>query len=147
MGSSPVAVAKIVTLGKFCMLCFLVTIIFLRFGFLPYYQRIKAVVSKIILGAVSGCFEKNLLQTNLHISTVFYFLFFLYLSTFLILLNLFHANNPFLYAPKRSENFRFSGVFRGYMNGSLAWNGLTMENAWNLNVRHSINRSVFYNKQ
>ena len=80
-----------------------------------------------------------------HISTVF--LFFVYLSTFLILLNLFHANNPFPYVPKKSEKYRFSDVFRGYINGTLAWNGLTMENAWNLNVRHSINRSVFYNKQ
>ena len=75
------------------------------------------------------------------------FLFFVYLSTFLILLNLFHANNPFLHAAKTSENYRFSGVFRGYINGTLAWNGLTMENAWNLNVRHSINLSVFDNKQ
>ena len=101
VGSSPVAVAKIVTLGKFCMLCFLVTIIFLRFGFLPYYQRIKAVVSKIILGAVSGYFEKNLLQTNP--TFLQFFLFFVYLSTFLILLNLFHANNPFLHAGKHQK--------------------------------------------
>ena len=75
------------------------------------------------------------------------FLFFVYLSTFLILLNLFHANNPFLHAAKTSENYRFSGVFRGYINGTLAWNGLTIEYAWNLNVRHSINRRVFHNKQ
>ena len=140
----PLQSLRLLLLGKFCVLCFLVTI-FLKFALLPYYQRIKAVVSKIILGAVSGYFEKNLLQANP--TFLLFFLFFVYVSTFLILLNLFHVNNPFPYVPKRSENYRFSGVFRGYINGTLAWNGLTMENAWNLNVRHSINRSVFYNKQ
>ena len=129
----PLQSLRLLLLEEFCVLCFLVTIIFLRFTLLPYYQRIKAVVSKIILGAVST------------VSTVF--LFFAYLSTFLTLLNLFHANNLFPYAPKRSENYRFSGVFTGYINRSLAWNGLTIENAWSLNVRHSINCSVFYNKQ
>ena len=131
--------------GKFCVLCFLVTIVFFRFALLPYYQRIKAVVSKIILGAVSGHFEKNLLQTNPTFLLVFYFLF--TLSTFLILLNLFHANNPLLHAPTTSESYWFSGVFRGYINGTLAWNWLTTENAWNLNARHSINFSIFHSKQ
>ena len=42
------------------------------------------------------------------------FVFFVFLSTFLILLNLFHANNPFIHAAKTSENCRFSGVFKGY---------------------------------
>ena len=88
--------------------------------------------------------EKSITNER-HISTGF--LFFVYLSTFLILLNLFHANNSFLHAPKTSENYRFSGVFLGYINRTLAWNGLTMENAWSLNVRHSINHSVFHKKQ
>ena len=39
-------------------------------------------------------------------------------------LNLFHANVPFLYPLKTSENQGFSEVFRGYGNGTLAWNGL-----------------------
>ena len=140
----PLQSLRLLLLGKFCVLCFLVTIIFLWFAPLPYYQRIKAVVSKIIFGAVSGYFEKNILQTNP--TFLLFFLIFVYLSTFLILLNLIHANNTFPYV-KRSENYWFSGVFRRYINGTLAWNGLTMENASNLNVRHSINRSVFYNKQ
>ena len=123
VGSRPVAVAKIVTFGEILRALFSCNRHFLRFALLPYYQRIKAVVSKIILGAVSGYFEKNILQANptflhYHISTVF--LFFVYVSTFLILLNLFHANNPFPYVPKRSENYRFSGAFRGYINGTLA---------------------------
>ena len=119
VGSSAVAVAKNVIFREILRaLCFRVTIVFLRFALLPYYQRIKAVVSKIILGAVSGHFEKNLLQINPTFLLVF--LFFVYLSTFLILLNLFHANNPFLHAPTTSENCWFSGVFRGYINGTLA---------------------------
>ena len=119
VGSSAVAVAKNVIFREILRaLCFRVTIVFLRFALLPYYQRIKAVVSKIILGAVSGYFEKNLLQTNP--TFLQFFLFFVYLSTFLILLNLFHANNPFPYVPKKSENYRFSDVFRGYINGTLA---------------------------
>ena len=60
----PMQSLRLLLLGKFCVLCFLVTIIFLRFALLSYYQRIKAVVSKIILGAISGYFEKNLLQRN-----------------------------------------------------------------------------------
>ena len=114
----PLQSLRMLLFGKFCVLCFLATIVFLRFTLLPYYPRIKAVVSKIILGAVSGYFEKNLLQTNP--TFLQFFLFFVYLSTFLILLNLFHANNPFLHAAKTSENYRFSGVFRGYINGTLA---------------------------
>ena len=66
---------RLLLLGKFCVHCFLVTIIFLRFALLPYYQRIKAVVSKIILGAISGYFEKNLLQTNPTFLLFLYFLF------------------------------------------------------------------------
>ena len=97
----PLQSLRLLLLGKFCVLCFLVTIIFLEFALLPYYQRIKAVVSKIILGAVSGYFEKNLLQTNP--TFLQFFLFFVYLSTFLILLNLFHANNPFLHAAKHQK--------------------------------------------
>ena len=38
--------------------------------------------------------------------------------------NLFHANLPFLYPLKMSENQRFSDVFRGCRNGTLAWKGL-----------------------
>ena len=71
----PLQSLRLLLLGKFCVLCFLVIIIFLRFCLLPYYQRIKAVVSKIILGAVSGYFEKNLLQTNPSFLLVLYFLF------------------------------------------------------------------------
>ena len=118
VGSSPVAVTKNVTFWEILRALLSRNHRFLRFTLLPYYPRIKAVVSKIILGAVSGYFEKNLLQTNPTFLQVF--LFFVYLSTFLILLNLFHANNPFLHAAKTSENYRFSGVFRGYINGTLA---------------------------
>ena len=139
----PLQSLRLLLSRKFCVLCFLVTIIFLKFALLPYYQRIKAVVSKIMLG-LWGFWERSITNKP-HISTVF--LIFVYLSTFVILLNLFHANNPFPYVPKRSENYRVSGVFRAYVNGRLAWNGLTMEKAWSLNVWHSINRSVFYNRQ
>ena len=112
VGSRPVAVAKIVTFGEILRALFSCNRHFLRFALLPYYQRIKAVVSKIILGAVSGYFEKNLLQANptflhYHISTVF--LFFVYVSTFLILLNLFHANNPFPYVTKITGFLALSG--------------------------------------
>ena len=70
----PMQSLRLLLLGKFCVLCFLVTI-FLKFALLPYYQRIKAVVSKIILGAISGYFEKNLLQTNPTFLLFLYFLF------------------------------------------------------------------------
>ena len=36
----------------------------------------------------------------------------------------FHANAPFLYPLKTSENIWFSDVFREYRNETLAWNGL-----------------------
>ena len=38
----------------------------------------------------------------------------------------FHANVPFLYSLNTSENLCFSEVFRGYRNGTLAWNGLKL---------------------
>ena len=101
----PLQSLRMLLFGKFCVFCFLATIVFLRFTLLPYYPQIKAVVSKMILGAVSEYFEKNLLQTNHSFLVFFYFVF---LSTFLILLNLFHANNPFIHAAKTSENYRFS---------------------------------------
>ena len=63
-GSSPVAVAKIVTFEEMLRALFSCNHHFLKFALLPYYQRIEAVVSKIILDAVSGDFEKDLLQTN-----------------------------------------------------------------------------------
>ena len=146
VGSSPDAVAKIVTFGEI-----------LRALFSCNHHFFEICPFTILPTNKSSRFQNNTwcnlwvfweksITKKPHISTVF-FLIFVYLSTFLILLNLFHANDPVPYVPKRSENYRFSGVFRGYMNGTLAWNGLTMENAWNLNVRHSINRSVFYNKQ
>ena len=70
----PLQLLGMLLFGKFCVL-FLTTIAFWRFTLLPYYQRIKAVVSKIVLGAVSGYFEKNLLQTNHTFLLIFYFLF------------------------------------------------------------------------
>ena len=36
----------------------------------------------------------------------------------------FHANVPFLYPLKTSENQRFFDVFRGYRNGTLEWTKL-----------------------
>ena len=119
----PLQSLRLLLLRKFCVLCFLVTIIFLKFALLPYYQRIKAVVSKIMLG-LWGFWERSITNKP-HISTVF--LIFVYLSTFLILLNLFHANNPFPYVPKRSENYRFSGVYK--WNIGLKWvnNGKCMK--------------------
>ena len=39
-------------------------------------------------------------------------------------INPFHANVPFLYSLKMSENQRFSDVFRGYRNETLARKGL-----------------------
>ena len=39
-------------------------------------------------------------------------------------LNPVHANVPFLYLLKTSENLWFFGVFRGYRNGTLLGNGL-----------------------
>ena len=40
-------------------------------------------------------------------------------------INPFYANLPFLYPLKTTENPWFSGIFRGYTNGTLA-----MANAW-----------------
>ena len=145
VGSSPVAVAKIVTFEEI-----------LRALFSCNYHFFEICPFTILPTNKSSCFQNNTwcslwgfwersITNKPHISTVF--LIFVYLSTFVILLNLFHANNPFPYVPKRSENYRVSGVFRAYVNGRLAWNGLTMEKAWSLNVWHSINRSVFYNRQ
>ena len=39
-------------------------------------------------------------------------------------INPFHVHIPFLYPLKTSENLKFSDVFRGYRNGTLAWIGL-----------------------
>ena len=39
-------------------------------------------------------------------------------------INPFQANVPFLYTLKTSENQRFSGVFREFRKGTLAWNRL-----------------------
>ena len=79
-GFESVAVAKIVTFGGILRALFSCNRHFLRFALLPYYQRIKAVVSKIILGAVSRYFEKNLLQTN----PTFLLFFFNFLFTCLL---------------------------------------------------------------
>ena len=38
--------------------------------------------------------------------------------------NPFHANLPFLYHQKMTENLWFSLVFRGYENGTMAWSEL-----------------------
>ena len=38
----------------------------------------------------------------------------------------FQASVPFLCLLKTSENRRFSGIFRGYRNGTLAWNQLNI---------------------
>ena len=38
-------------------------------------------------------------------------------------LNPFHANVPFLYPLKTSENPEFSDAFRGYIYGTFAWSG------------------------
>ena len=48
------------------------------------------------------------------------------ISTLILIkaINPFHANVPFLYALKKWENKRFSDVFWGYRNGTLAWKGL-----------------------
>ena len=40
--------------------------------------------------------------------------------------NPFQANVPCLYTLKTSQNLWFSDVFRGYGNGALAWNGLSI---------------------
>ena len=63
-------------------------------------------------------FSEKSITKEPDISTAF--LFFAYLFTFLILLNQFHANNPFLHAPKTSENYRFSGFFSGDIDVTLA---------------------------
>ena len=39
-------------------------------------------------------------------------------------INPFQANIPILYPLKTTENLYFSGIFRGYKMGTLAWNGL-----------------------
>ena len=39
-------------------------------------------------------------------------------------MNPFHANVPFLYTLKTSENHRFADFFRGFRNGTLTQNGL-----------------------
>ena len=70
---APLQSLRLLFLGKFFVLCFLVTINFLRFALLPYYERIKAVVSKIILGAVSGYFEKNYYKRTPHFYWCFIF--------------------------------------------------------------------------
>ena len=38
----------------------------------------------------------------------------------------FRVDVPFIYPLETSENFWFSDVFRGYRNGTLAWNGLRL---------------------
>ena len=40
-------------------------------------------------------------------------------------INPFHATDLFLYSLKTSENWRFSDVFKGYRNKTIARNGLT----------------------
>ena len=42
--------------------------------------------------------------------------------------NPFSTNIPLLYPLKRSENLRFSDVFRGYRSGTFVENGLTLSN-------------------
>ena len=51
---------------KFCVPSFLVTIVFLRFAFLPYYQQIKAGVSKIILVQFLGIMRKTYYKGTPH---------------------------------------------------------------------------------
>ena len=46
------------------------------------------------------------------------------LSSSRIMVNPFSTNVPLLY-PLKTENFRFSDVFRGYRSGTLVENGLT----------------------
>ena len=46
------------------------------------------------------------------------------LSSSPIMVNPFSTNVPLLY-PLKTENFRFSDVFRGYRSGTLVENGLT----------------------
>ena len=46
------------------------------------------------------------------------------LTTIFKSINPFHANVPFLYPLKTSENKMFSDVFRGCRNGALVWKGL-----------------------
>ena len=36
-----------------------------------------------------------------------------------------HVSFPYIYPQKMSENQRLPDVFRGYINGTLAWDGLT----------------------
>ena len=143
-GFESVAVAKIVTFGEILRALFSCNHFFEIRPFTVLPTNKSSRFQNNTWCSLWVFWEKSITNKP-HISTVF--LFFVYLSTFLILLNLFYANNTFPYVPKRLENYRFSGVFRGWINGTLAWNELTMENGWNLNVRHSINRSVFYSKQ
>ena len=46
-----------------------------------------------------------------------------WLEVFLAVISPFYPNVPFLYPLKTSENQSFFDVFRGYGNGTLAWNG------------------------
>ena len=47
-------------------------------------------------------------------------------SSIRISFNPFHANGLFPYPLKKSENQRFSDVFRGYRKRPMAWNGLRL---------------------
>ena len=129
------------TFGIFCVLCFLVTIVFFflffffeihPFSLLPRNKSRR--FQNNTWFSLWVFWEKILLQTN---PTFFYLL---------ICLLPYYCLNYFM-TMKTSENYRFFDVFRGYGNGTLAWNGLTMKTAQKLNVRHSINRNVFQNKQ
>ena len=53
--------------------------------------------------------------------------------------NPFHATDLFSYPLKTSENQRFSDVFRGYQKRSVAWNGLSNNEA-------ELKKSVAYEK-
>ena len=51
------------------------------------------------------------------------------------IINSFHANPLFLYPLKTSENLRFSDIYWGYKNRTLALNGLTVELSFALTLK------------
>ena len=50
---------------------------------------------------------------------------------------------PLLYPLKTSENQRFSDVFRGYINGILAWNGVMVAQRSGLSEQIRTRTSIF----
>ena len=51
------------------------------------------------------------------------------------IINSFHASPLFLYPLKTSENHRFSDIYWGYKNRTLALNGLTVELSFALTLK------------